>query len=847
MDRSSPRTHALRPRAALLVRLLAATTPLLAGCASADHVAPSSDGDQVAPLAGAFGCDYSFARPSPAHLEEEGYQFVARYFSYDSGKNLGASEATSLEGAGLAIVSNWEAGGDDALDGFDTGAQEAQDAAAQAQAAGAPGDRPIYFSVDFDASSSQMAAIGSYMDGVASVIGRERTGAYGGYDVIKGLFDAGKITWGWQTYAWSNDQWDPRAQLRQVENGLEGDSIDKDQAIADDIGQWGSSGSASPPPPSQTSACSVHSDGRLYCTDTAGSAMYADPTTSSAVVDHLETTNSWFQCWGTGQLHSGGNTTWYYTQGDDEGAWGWVPAADLDTTSAFDANPTAAGLAACGATAPPPPNGGTTSNGSVASIATANLGDTACGLNSAGGHAYGSSCTGNGGQPEYWCADFAKWVWQQAGADVDNLTAGAGSFYVYGQDHATLSNTPHVGDAVVFDYQGGGYADHVAIVTQVNGSSIVTVSGDWNGQSGSEAHFSSTSSVIENQPAYPGVVGSSPSIIGMTISGFISPVGIPAAAATQTAEGSQAFVYPSQQHFVNRDASGDVRHHFWDASTNAVTTDTWGTGAAGQPVSFVDGTSQHVFARGTDGTLLHWYWDPVNGSGHDDWAPGGGLAGDPAAILIGDYQDVWAVDANANLQHWYWGPSSSGVQTDTWGSGVAGRPSVLVTSSGEQHAFARGTGGTLEHFWWTASSGVQHDTWGSGLAGDPAALAVGDFQDVWGVDAAGSLQHWYWGPSSNGVQHDTWGSGVVGRPSVVVYGNGDQEAFVRGTGGTLEHFWWDASLGVSHDTWGTAIAQDPTAEIIDGQQHVWAADASGHAQHWFWDPTTGMHHDDWGP
>jgi hypothetical protein len=169
---------------------------------------------------------------------------------------------------------------------------------------------------------------------------------------------------------------------------------------------------------------------------------------------------------------------------------------------------------------------------SVASIALANLDKGACSTNSEGGHAFDSSCTGNGGEPEYWCADFARWVWGAAGvSDLGGLTAAAGSFYVYGVDHGTLSNTPHVGDAVVFDYQGGGVADHVAIVTQVSGDSIVTASGDWGGNGSTEAGFSSTSHVIENSPAYPGVVGSSPSIMGMTISGFVSPVGLAGAPA----------------------------------------------------------------------------------------------------------------------------------------------------------------------------------------------------------------------------------------------------------------------------------------------------------------------------
>jgi len=165
---------------------------------------------------------------------------------------------------------------------------------------------------------------------------------------------------------------------------------------------------------------------------------------------------------------------------------------------------------------------------SIVSIAKANAGKGACSINSHGGKGFDSSCTGNGGLPEYWCADFARWVWARAGAkDTSQLTAAAGSFYVYGQKHGTLSKTPKVGDAVVFDYHGGGSADHVAIVIKVDSNgTIETISGDWDGQSGSEAHFASTSHVILNTPAYGGHVGNHPAEMGMTISGYISPVGL---------------------------------------------------------------------------------------------------------------------------------------------------------------------------------------------------------------------------------------------------------------------------------------------------------------------------------
>ena len=194
------------------------------------------------------GVDYAWARPSPSGLRSAGYTFAARYLSYDTtGKNLTASEARALRAAGVDVVSNWEYGASDALKGRTRGISDAQEALRQANAAGMPAGRPIYFSVDFDASASQQAVINDYFDGVASVLGLARTGAYGGFYPIKRLFDAGKIAYGWQTFAWSGGQWDPRAQVRQVRNGvtIAGGDCDIDEAQVQDFGQWGFTGAPS--------------------------------------------------------------------------------------------------------------------------------------------------------------------------------------------------------------------------------------------------------------------------------------------------------------------------------------------------------------------------------------------------------------------------------------------------------------------------------------------------------------------------------------------------------------------------------------------------------------------------
>ena len=94
------------------------------------------------------------------------------------------------------------------------------------------------------------------------------------------------------------------------------------------------------------SACAVRPDGKLHCTNRV-TPLRAQPTTSSATVDTLRSTSSWFTCWTNGQPHAGGNTTWYFTIGDDAGKQGFAPAVSLDTTSDFDANPSGAGLPHC--------------------------------------------------------------------------------------------------------------------------------------------------------------------------------------------------------------------------------------------------------------------------------------------------------------------------------------------------------------------------------------------------------------------------------------------------------------------------------------------------------------------
>ena len=190
------------------------------------------------------GVDYAFSpHPSIAALNSAGAVFVCRYISTlpandTNGKNLIPAECKALLTAGLKIVVVVEEGAAMMLGGTATGKAAAVHADAVVKALGMPG-MPVYFAADFDATPAQQAPINACLDGAASVIGRNRTGIYGGFYPVSRALDAGKAAYAWQTPAWSGGQWDPRAQLRQgMTFTLGGASVDHDTATAADYGQW---------------------------------------------------------------------------------------------------------------------------------------------------------------------------------------------------------------------------------------------------------------------------------------------------------------------------------------------------------------------------------------------------------------------------------------------------------------------------------------------------------------------------------------------------------------------------------------------------------------------------------
>jgi murein L,D-transpeptidase YcbB/YkuD len=202
------------------------------------------------------GIDYAYGRPTPESLRSAGISFVCRYLSYNgqagysNPKDLSGPEVTLLHGAGVSIVLNYESTGVFMQGGYTAGMATARWARAEADGLGVPSSLPIYYSADFNADEAQIATVLDFMHGASDAEGsKARVGVYGSYAVVEAAAAAG-FTYLWQTSAWSGGQWSEHALLRQVNNDqtLNGVSIDYDEAVAQEYGQWVPPGIPTPTP-----------------------------------------------------------------------------------------------------------------------------------------------------------------------------------------------------------------------------------------------------------------------------------------------------------------------------------------------------------------------------------------------------------------------------------------------------------------------------------------------------------------------------------------------------------------------------------------------------------------------
>ncbi|SPF51233.1 conserved hypothetical protein [Candidatus Desulfosporosinus infrequens] len=157
-------------------------------------------------------------------LKADGVVAVGRYLTGDYA--LTPTELTAIHNASLSVFLIFETNPTTAsYFTYNQGISDAAQAITAAVNLRAPNGIAIYFTVDFDAQSTDMGAIVDYFQGVGDGLGSKYLlGVYGSYAVMQAL-DVDRY---WQTYAWSGGEIHEGNDIYQYQNDTQiaGISVD---------------------------------------------------------------------------------------------------------------------------------------------------------------------------------------------------------------------------------------------------------------------------------------------------------------------------------------------------------------------------------------------------------------------------------------------------------------------------------------------------------------------------------------------------------------------------------------------------------------------------------------------
>ncbi|MCB5170182.1 CHAP domain-containing protein [Streptomyces bambusae] len=388
--------------------------------------------------------------------------------------------------------------------------------------------------------------------------------------------------------------------------------------------------------------------------------------------------------------------------------------------------------------------------------------------------------------PTAWCAEFTRWVWNKAGADISGITPAAVSIYDYGKRKGTVHSTPQVGDAVLYDKDGSlndGNADHVNIVVAVDGDYIQTVGGN---ERGGVRFRTSFNWRTESSP-----VGAGRALAFIGPSGLAdTPAGTPVSQAGDVYHATR-LVDGSWESFAA--LNGYEGAAFFNASKASIT-------------STPDGSTQ-TLATGKDGNLYHtaryedrtWTgWAPLNGV--DGAARFSAKTQAIAGMPNGDAQ-VMAVGNDGKIYHNARFKSGSWQGWQQIGDWSAQKISVAAMPDGGMQVLIVGNDGNVYHnvrsvagVWqgWNAVDGFggaatfqAKDVAVAGLPnGDAQFLAIGNDGNVYHNIrfAAGTWQGWSKAAGYGGAASFAATSiAITGMPS------GDTQMLAVGNDGKAYH------------------------------------------------------------
>ena len=148
-----------------------------------------------------LGVDWLGSGPTAAELAAAGKVFRLGYIDRpDSSLTRIQIDLMHAAGIDIGLIAEW--GAQRMLGGASAGVMDGMRIRDALTQLGAPSGTVVYCAADWNATAAQMAKIDGYLGGVASVIGHECTGVYGGRAVILHVLASGSASHFWQTYAW---------------------------------------------------------------------------------------------------------------------------------------------------------------------------------------------------------------------------------------------------------------------------------------------------------------------------------------------------------------------------------------------------------------------------------------------------------------------------------------------------------------------------------------------------------------------------------------------------------------------------------------------------------------------
>jgi hypothetical protein len=416
----------------------------------------------------------------------------------------------------------------------------------------------------------------------------------------------------------------------------------------------------------------------------------------------------------------------------------------------------------------------------------------------------GASSSGCGTDPTFnvtdenqeWCANFAKYIWEQGGvtAGLGTLNPGANSFGVWGHDQGENLSfdgaSPVPGDAVVFYPAGstsfGDYADHVGIVASVNPDGTVNlINGDFAG--------SSNITVQENDNV--SIASWAADIWGAGEEWvYVSPGQIRLTGDVTYAPGSHGSV----QELFARDSSGETWED-WESSGGSWSGWHGLGGTVASDLTYAPGTNgsvQEIFARNSAGTVYE-DWENSDGTWSGWHSLGGTVAGNItyAPGMNGSVQEIFA-------------RSSAGTPEEDWeysGGSWSGWTSLGGTISS---SMTYGSVDGLQEVWAHNSAGTVYvDVQGSSGWSGWLSLGGGAVGNItWAPGADGAVQEVF-ARTSNGspwgdVETSSGWSGWIGLGGTIA----SDITYAPGSSGSVLELFAVNSAGTAYENWLTASA-----------------------------------------